>query len=113
AIDLSGDGARAVAAGNNLVFYSVSGNGKTVVHAVDPTNGKEKWTQSVTVDPAEAHLHTVGDLLVLDAKKSATDGGNDMRVVLQTGDGRQLQKLDWSQRKDVGYVGTDAITATD
>ncbi len=112
AIDLSGDGARAVAAGNNLVFYSVSGNGRTVVHAVDPATGKEKWTQTTTVDPSEAHLHTVGDLLVLDAKESATDGGKDMRVVLQAGDGRQVQKLDWSKRADVAYLGTDAIVAT-
>jgi hypothetical protein len=112
AIDLAGDGARAVTAGDNLVFYSVSGDGKTVVHAVDPANGKEKWKQDVGVDPAEASMHTVGDLLVLDAKKSATDGGKDMRVVLQAGDGHRVQKLDWSRRADVAYLGTDAIVAT-
>jgi molecular chaperone HscA len=112
AIDLSGDGARAVAAGNSLVFYSVSGNGKTVVHAVDPASGKDKWTQTVTLDPSEASMHTVGDLLVLDGKGSATDGGKDMRVVLQSADGKQVQKLDWSKKRDIAYVGTDAIVAT-
>jgi len=112
AIDLSGDGARAVAAGGNLVFYSVSGAGKTVVHAVDPIIGTERWKQDVTVDPAEASMHTVGDLLVLDAKESATDGGKDMRVVLQAINGHQLQKLEWSKRADVAYLGTDAIVAT-
>lgn len=111
-IDLSGDGARAVTAGANLVFYAVGGNGNTVVHAVEPTTGKDKWAQKVTVDPEEASLHTVGDLLVLDAKKSASDGGKDMRVVLAVSDGHQVQKLDWSNRQDVGYVGADAIVAT-
>jgi hypothetical protein len=111
-IDLSGDGARAVTAGANLVFYSVSGNGKTVVHAVDPATGKDKWSQTVTLDPSEASMHTVGDLLVVDGKASATDGGKDMRVVLQTADGKVLQKLDWSKRADVAYLGTDAIVAT-
>src|SRR5437764_53244 len=111
-IDLSGDGARSVAAGANLVFYAVSGNGKTVVHAVDPATGREKWAQSVVLDPSEASMHTVGDLLVVDGKASATDAGKDMRVVLQTGDGKLLQKLDWSRREDVAYLGTDAIVAT-
>ena len=111
-IDLSGDGARAVTAGANLVFYSVSGNGKTTVHAVDPASGTDKWKQDVTLDPSEASMHTVGDLLLVDGKGSATDGGKDMRVVMQAADGKVLQKLDWSKRADVAYLGTDAVVAT-
>jgi hypothetical protein len=111
-IDLSGDGARAVTAGANLVFYAVGGNGNIVVHAAEPATGKEKWARTVAVDPAEARLHTVGDLLVLDATKSASDAGKDIRVVLATSDGHQVQKLDWSNRDDVAYLGTDAIVAT-
>ncbi len=111
AIDLSGDGARAVTAGANLVFYSASGSGKTLVHAVDPATGKDKWQQTVTLDPSEASLTVVGDLLLIDGKGSTTDGGKDVRVVLQTADGKQLQKLDWSKRADVAYLGTDAIVA--
>jgi hypothetical protein len=95
-----------------MVFYSVSGDGKTTVHAVDPASGKDKWTQTVALDPSDASMHTVGDLLLLDGKASATDGGKDMRVVLQASDGKQLQKLDWSKRDDVAYLGTDAIVAT-
>ncbi len=111
--DLGGDGAHAVAAGAGLVFWSITGGGRTVVHAVDPATGKDRWTQTTAVEPAEESLTVVGDLLVLDAKKSATDGGKDVRVVLQAGDGHELRKLDWSGRKDAAYFGTDAVTSMD
>src|SRR6266545_1667182 len=112
-IDLGGDGAHAVAAGAGLVFYSVTGGGKTTVHALDPASGKDKWTATAAVEPAEESLTVVGDLVVLDARESATDAGKDMRVVLQAADGRVLQKMDWSTRKDVLYFGTDVVTSSD
>jgi hypothetical protein len=65
------------------------------------------------VEPAEESLTVVGDLLLLDARKSATDGGKDMRVVIQAADGHEIRKMDWSSRKDVAYFGTDVITAVD
>jgi hypothetical protein len=111
-IDLSGEGARAVGAGNNVVYYSMTGAGKTVVHAVDPGTGKDKWAQTLAFEPAKASIHTVGDLVVLDGAGSATDGGRDIRVVLRASDGTMLHKLDWSRRADVAYLGTDAIAAT-
>ena len=112
-IDLGGDGAHAVAAGADLVFYAVTGNGKTAVHAVDPASGKDRWSVSSAVEPAEASLTVAGDLLLLDAKKSATDGGKDMRVVYQVSDGHELRKLDWSARKDAAYLGSDVIVSSD
>src|SRR5437763_14103151 len=102
-------GSPSVAARANLVFYAVSGNGKTVVHAVDPATGREKWAQSVVLDPSEASMHTVGDPLVVHGKASATDAGKDMRGVLQTGDGKLPQKPAWSRREDVDYLRTDSL----
>jgi outer membrane protein assembly factor BamB len=113
AVDLAGEGAHAVAAGGNQVFYSVTGGGQTVVRAVDPASGKEKWSQNVKVEPQEESLTVLGDLLILDAKQSASDGGKDMRVVLQAADGHEIRKLDWSGRKDVAFFGGDAVTSSD
>jgi hypothetical protein len=112
-VDLGLDGAHAVAAGANQIFYASTGGGKTVVHAVDPATGRDKWTQTTKVEPAEESLAVAGDLLILDARKSATDGGKDMRVVLQAADGHEIRKIDWTGRKDVAYFGGDVITASD
>jgi hypothetical protein len=111
-IDVSGDGARAVTAAASGVYYSMTSSGTTTVYALDSATGREKWKRDVAVEPAEANLRVVSDLVVLDATKSATDGGKDMRVVLRAGDGQVLQKLDWSDRRDVAYVGSDAIVET-
>jgi hypothetical protein len=83
------------------------------VHALDPATGKEKWSRTTKVEPAEESLTVAGDLLLLDAKNSATDGGKDMRVVLQTADGHEVRKIDWTGRKDVAYFGADAVISTD
>ncbi|HWB35124.1 MAG TPA: Hsp70 family protein, partial [Rugosimonospora sp.] len=111
-IDLSSGGALAVTAAASGIFYSVTSGGKTTVHALDPATGKEKWKRDVAIEPAAASLRVVGDLLLVDGTKSASDGGKDMRVVLQVSDGLQLWKADWSERTDVAYLGSDAIVAT-
>ncbi len=111
-IDLSGAGAVAVTASTSAVFYSATAGGVTTVYALDPATGAQKWKQDVPIEPAEASLRVVNDLLLVDGEKSASDGGKDMRVVLQAGDGHLLQKLDWSQRADIAYLGSDAIVAT-
>jgi molecular chaperone HscA len=112
-IDLSGvSGAVALTASGIGVFYSTTTSGKTTVHGLDPTLGQEMWTKDLDVEPAEASLRIVGQYVVLDAKGSATDGGKDIRVVLDPNNGTQKQKLDWTQRADVAYLGVDAIVAT-
>ncbi len=112
AIDLPADGKVAVTAAPTGIFYAVTGSGKTTVHALDAATGNEKWKQDVAVEPKDVSLRVVQDLLVLDAKESASDDGKDMRVVIPIADSRQVRKLDWSKKADVAYLGTDAIVAT-
>jgi hypothetical protein len=112
-IDLSGvSGAVAVTASDAGVFYTTTSAGRTTVHGLWPQTGEPMWTRDVSMNPTEASLRTVGGFLVLDGKKSATDGGRDIRVVLDPMNGSQKQKLDWTQRTDVAYVGMEAIAAT-
>jgi molecular chaperone HscA len=111
-IDLPADGAVAVTAAASGVYYSTTSSGKTTVHALEAATGKEKWKQDVKVEPSEVRLHVVGDLLLLDGKKSATDDGKDVRVVIQVADGHPVRTMDWTQKSDVAYLGTDVIVVT-
>jgi hypothetical protein len=110
-IDLPADGAVAVTAAASGIYYSTTSSGKTTVHKLD-TAGREKWKQDVNVEPSDVRLHVVGDLLLLDGKRSSTNDGKDVRVVIQVADGHPVRTMDWSQKSDVAYLGTDAIVVT-
>jgi hypothetical protein len=109
-------GARAVAIGGGKAYWANTRDAdqKTDLHAVDVKTGKESWHQTLGVAPADRDLSIklVSDLVVVDAKQSAANGGKDWRVVLD-GNGTTLWQGDWSGHTDVGYVGTDAIVSVD
>ncbi|MEJ3744357.1 Hsp70 family protein [Actinomycetes bacterium KLBMP 9797] len=106
---LSRDGASAVVVAGERVVYAVAGGGSTEVTAVPAAGGAPAWTVNVPVEPSEVRLTSVADLIVLDAKDSATDRGATVRVVLNAADGKQLWKKAWEKRTDVVYLGTQAI----
>jgi molecular chaperone HscA len=97
----------------NAVVYATVVDGHTAVHSVPLPGGKgARWDATVPVQPSELTLRTVGDLIVVDAKQSATDGGKDTRAVLDA-TGKYLWKREWQtpDTTDLEYIGTDAIVA--
>ncbi len=112
-VDLSAGSASAVGSDGTTLYYSITTDGKTTVHAVNPATGAEKWHQQEPVEPAEESLTAVNGLVLLDAHKSATDAGKDIRVVLDAADGHELKRHDWSRREDVAFFGTDVVISTD
>lgn len=108
-VKLSGGGQGAVATDGTTVYYADVGTEKTEITAVPVAGGGGGWRRSVPVEPAELRLTVVGALLVLDGKDSATDGGKDVRAVVDRADGRTLWKRTFEDLVDVAFVGTDAI----
>ncbi|GLH99137.1 hypothetical protein Pa4123_44120 [Phytohabitans aurantiacus] len=108
-VALKRDGTAGVAVVGDNVVYAVAGGGSTEVVSLPGGGGAAKWTVSVPIEPTEIRLTAVGDLVVLDGERSSTDGGDDVRAVLSAADGKLLWKKKWKDRRDVSYVGTDAI----
>jgi len=104
----AGEGAVAVAAAGDRAFYATVGAGRTEVVALPAGGGDPLWRQQVPVEPVRLRLSVVGELLVLDAEDSATDRGSDVRAVLGA-NGAVLWRSPWEERRDVLYLGTDAV----
>ncbi|HET8682545.1 MAG TPA: hypothetical protein VFM54_11825, partial [Micromonosporaceae bacterium] len=104
----AGEGAVAVATSGDRAFYAAVGAGHTEVVALPAGGGDPLWRQKVPVEPVRLRLSVVGDLLVLDAMDSATDRGSDVRAVLDA-KGELLWRSLWEERRDVLYLGTDAV----
>jgi hypothetical protein len=108
-VALGSSGQVALTGGGGAFYAALGGSGSTAVRAVDAGTGRRRWQVSVPVAPAELTLRAVGDLVLVDAGRSATNAGKDIRVVLAAADGHQLWSGDWSDRTDVAYLGTDAL----
>jgi molecular chaperone HscA len=108
-VALKRDGAAGVAVVGDSVVYAVAGGGSTEVVSLPGGGGAAKWTKTVPIEPAGIQLTAVGDLVVLDGEDSGTDGGDNVRAVLSAADGKLLWKKKWEKRRDVAYVGTDAL----
>lgn len=107
----AGEGAVAVAAAGERAFYAAVSGGKTEVVALPAGGGNAQWRRQVPIEPVRLRLSVVGDLVVLDGADSATDGGDDVRAVLNK-DGALLWRSRWEGRRDVLYLGTDAVVET-
>jgi len=105
----AGTGGSTVTVAGDLAVYAAVAVGGTTVTAVPAGGGDPAWTTTVDVEPTEVRLTAAGGLLVVDAADSATDGGNDMRVVLDAADGTVRWKRSWQDRTDVVRLGTDVI----
>ncbi|GAA4212986.1 Hsp70 family protein [Actinocatenispora rupis] len=108
-VTLGGTGKTAVAAGGGAFYYAVGGTENTVVRAVGQADGRQRWTTTVKVAPADLAVTAVDTVVVLDAKRSATNSGKDMRVVLDARSGTRLWSGDWSDHTDVTYIGHEVV----
>lgn len=108
-VALSRPGAAGVAVAGDRVVYAVAGGGVTEVVALPGAGGAPQWTVRVPIEPTDIRLTAVGDLIVLDGERSATDGGEDVRAVLGAADGKLRWRKVWPNRTDVAYFGTDAV----
>ncbi len=109
-VTVQGTAKYAVTAGSDAFYYASVVSGQVSVVAVG-LDGKQKWQRNVVANPADVAVRVVGNLLLVDARKSATDAGKDIRFVLSTQDGQQISKTDWTHHTDVAYFGTDAIVS--
>ncbi|MFV2088772.1 Hsp70 family protein [Micromonospora sp. LOL_021] len=105
----AGTGGSTVTVAGDLAVYAAVAVGGTTVTAVPTGGGDPAWTTTVDVEPTEVRLTAAGELLVVDAADSATDGGDDMRVVLDAADGTVRWKRSWQDLTDVVRLGTDVI----
>jgi actin-like ATPase involved in cell morphogenesis len=112
-VALTGEGAVTAMAGGGAVFSAVTSNGKTKVTRYDPSGLKPKWAVDVAVEPKEVKLTLAGSLLVIDADDSATNGGKDVRAVLDANSGAQKWLAPHDTQRDVAYLDTDVIVETD
>ncbi|MCW6010360.1 Hsp70 family protein [Micromonospora sp. CPCC 205371] len=108
-VALKRDGTAGVAVVGDNVVYAVAGGGSTEVVSLPGGGGAARWTVSVPIEPSEIRLTAVGDLVVLDGESSSRDDGDDVRAVLSAADGKLLWKKKWVDRRDISYVGTDAV----
>ncbi|WFE20257.1 Hsp70 family protein [Solwaraspora sp. WMMD937] len=105
----AGTGGSTVTVAGDLAVYAAVAVGGTTVTAVPAGGGDPAWTATVDVEPTQVRLTAAGGLLVVDAADSATDGGADMRVVLDAADGTVRWKRSWQDLTDVVRLGTDVI----
>ncbi|GAA2143782.1 hypothetical protein GALLR39Z86_00900 [Glycomyces algeriensis] len=105
---LPAGGIATVAASENIAVIASVIVGSTVVNAVS-TSGDTLWTNEYELEPEELHLMIVGDLIVIDAVRSATDEGMTMRAVVQLDSGELLWKQPWEYRNDVAFYGTEVL----
>jgi molecular chaperone HscA len=112
-VALAGEGAVTATAGGGAVFSAVTSNSKTKVTRYDPSGLKPKWSVDVAVEPKEVSLTLVGGLLVIDADQSASNGGKDVRAVLDANSGAQKWLAPHDSQRDVAYLGTDVIVEVD
>ncbi|WJK38953.1 Hsp70 family protein [Solwaraspora sp. WMMA2056] len=101
--------ASTVTVAGDLAVYASVRVGATTVTAVPAGGGDPVWNVDLDVEPTEVVLTAVGGLLVVDAADSATDAGDDIRVVLDAADGAVKWKRSWETFTDVVYVGTDVV----
>ena len=106
---LSGGGAAAVAATGDTVLVGDVALGETTITALSVPDGTQLWSESYELEPTELYLTTVGDLLIVDATSSATDGGDDVRAVVSLADGELMWKKPWSDRLDVAVYGSELV----
>lgn len=108
--ELSPSGATAVTVADGIAYLAHVAAGETTVFAVG-AEGDEIWSASYDLEPTELGLLVVEDLLVIDAKGSATDAGEDMRAAVAADSGEFLWKAPWSfhDRNDVAFYGTDVL----
>ncbi|MBF9129586.1 hypothetical protein I0C86_11510, partial [Plantactinospora sp. S1510] len=104
-------GAASVTVAGDHVISAVSGEGATEVVSLPANDAPPRWTTTVQMEPSELRISAVGDLIILDGKRSITNYGDDVRAVLSAANGRQLWKREWSHRTDIAYYGTDAVVA--
>lgn len=103
------DGATAtVASSENIVVIATVTAGFTVVNAVT-ASGDTLWTNEYELEPEYLYMMIVGDLIVLDAVRSATDEGQTMRAVAQLDSGELMWKQPWENRNDVAFYGTEVL----
>ncbi|MFG3343132.1 Hsp70 family protein [Glycomyces sp. NPDC048151] len=105
---LNATGAGAVTAADSLAILAEVADGQTTVSAVS-AEGEPVWTTSIELEPTELFLTVVGEVLLVDATASATDGGQNMRAALSYDSGEFLWKQPWIDRNDVAYYGSEAI----
>ncbi|MEV0610614.1 Hsp70 family protein [Polymorphospora rubra] len=106
----SGAGEVAAAAVNGHVVSAVVGLGSTEVVSLPVAGGEPRWTTTLEVEPTEVRLTPVGELIVVDAPDSATDGGDWIRSVLQESDGKLVWRGKWDRdRTDVVFLGGDVV----
>lgn len=101
--------ASTVTVAGDLAVYAAVSIGVTTVTALPVGGGEPAWTTTVEVEPTEVAVTSVGGLLVVDAADSATDDGDDMRVVLDRANGAVKWKRSWQTYTDIVYLGTDVV----
>ncbi|MFC6021187.1 Hsp70 family protein [Plantactinospora solaniradicis] len=102
-------GAASVTVAGDHVISAVSGDGATEVVSLPGNDAPPRWTTTVQMEPSELRITAVGDLIILDGKRSITNYGDDVRAVVSATNGKQLWKRVWSDRTDIAYYGTDAV----
>ncbi|GIG87624.1 hsp70 family protein [Plantactinospora endophytica] len=105
-------GAAAVTVRGTDVISAVAGNRSTEVIALTAATGPPRWTATLPIEPRDLRITAVEDLIVVDGEDSVTNGGEDVRAVLDGRNGRLLWQRPWPDRADVAYYGTDAIVET-
>ena len=108
-VELTGEGAAGVTVAGDKVVYALASAENTKVVALPGGGGDAVWERDVAVEPEGIRLTAVGNLIVLDGDRSATDNGDNVRAVLNAADGKPLWKKVWENRTDVAYLGTDAV----
>jgi hypothetical protein len=112
AIGLTGTGTAAATSDGRIVYYADVTTNHTDVSAVPATGGAAKWKVSVPIEPTGVRLTVLGALLLVDGERSGTDGGKNVRAVLDLATGAVKWKGQWEDRLDVTFVGTDEIVET-
>ncbi|WP_112133775.1 Hsp70 family protein [Glycomyces dulcitolivorans] len=106
---LTSAGAAAVAVGGGIAVVTDVVGGKLLANAYDSA-GTALWTNEYELEPAETFLMIVGNVLVIDAKGSAVDEGQDMRAAVSLDTGEFLWKQPWTiDRNDLAFYGTDVL----
>lgn len=111
--NLDQGGAAAATISGDTLYYGTVEVGKTIIQATS-TDGKStgRWRSTLSIEPEGLTLRAVSTVLIVDGKDSATDSGDDMRIVLDLATGKQLWKRNWEGNTHVGFVGTDEIYET-